>query len=151
MVFCLWQEHERVKTLREDWWRAAFSVQGILLGFKLMFNKVPGPDAGTGYSNIVPAPEEYVEGLLYLITEEALSRLDDFEGVSGGHYTRGKVNVWNIEQQGWVTAETYMAVRTDDALKPPRTYLEEIIKASKLVGLSWEWVSRLEKFMVEAV
>ena len=67
--------------------------KGILPGYRLVFNKDPG-----GFANIEPAPEEYVEGILYLLTQENIAQLDRHEGVPT-HYVRKIVHVWNIEDK----------------------------------------------------
>jgi len=100
------------------------------------------------YSNIVPMAEEYVEGVLYLLTEQALSSLDKYEGFPE-HYDRKHVMVWNIDQCRWVNAEAYVAVKTDNTLKPSRDYLEEIVEAAKTMGLSQDWISKLESMLPE--
>jgi len=120
------------------------TCRGILPGYKLVFNKKPGPEPGLGYSNIVPMADEYVEGILYLLTERMLSSLDEYEGIPK-HYVRSRVTVWNIDHRRWVNAVTYVAVETDDSLKPPKEYLEEIVEAAKTMGLSYDWISKLEK------
>ena len=123
--------------------------RGILPGYDLRFNKDPGPKSGTGYANMVPAEGRWVEGLLYLLNEEDMDKLDKFEGVPQ-HYKRHKVNVWNIEKMRWVIAETYVAVRTRE-LKPPKEYLIEIIKAAEEALLSPEWIEYLNKFLDNAI
>ena len=61
--------------------------RAILPGYELRFNKTPGPKKGTGYANVVPAAAKWVEGVLYLLSEEDLARLDRYEGVPE-HYKR---------------------------------------------------------------
>jgi len=123
--------------------------RGILPGYRLAFNKAPGPKESAGYANIVPTAAEWVEGVLYLVSEEDLSRLDEYEGVPR-HYRRSAVTVWNVDQARWVNAIAYVAVATDDSLRPPRDYLEEIVASAREVGLSPEWLSRLEALLKEA-
>lgn len=124
--------------------------RALLPGYELRFNKYPGPKPGTGYSNIVPRAESFVEGVLYLLRDEDFSRLGRFEGVPS-HYVEERVTVWDVDRRAWVEATTYVAVNTDDALKPPREYLEEIIKAAKTMGLSEKWIEILEGFRSQAV
>jgi len=128
----------------------SLTCRAILPGYELRFNKVPGPKENAGYANIIPAAEKWVEGLLYMLTEQDLARLDKHEGVPR-HYRRGEVMVWNIEQGRWVNAITYIAVETDDSLKPPREYLMEIIGAAEIAGLSPEWISSLKELLKQAV
>ena len=124
--------------------------RGILPGYEIRFNKTPGPRRGTGYANIVPAAEKWVEGVLYLLTELDLEQLDTYEGAPTD-YRRYLVNVWNVDHKRWVKAVTYVAVRTDDTLKPPKDYLSEILNSAKVVGLSIEWINMLEKLLEKAL
>jgi len=91
---------------------------------------------------------EYVEGILYLLTKQALSSLDMCEGVPK-HYVRKSVAVWNIDHRRWVDAVAYVAVKTDDTLKPPKDYLKGVVEAAKTMGLSRDWISRLESMLPE--
>jgi len=127
-----------------------FVHRGILPGYELRFNKSPGPKRGAGYANVVPAAGRWVEGVLYRVVESDLERLDSYEGVPH-HYRRSRVKVWNVDQRRWVDAVMYVAVKTDDLLRPPREYLEGIIDSAKSVGLSPEWVSKLERLLERAV
>ena len=52
--------------------------------------------------------------------------------------------MWNVDWRGWVDAVTYLAVRTNPHLRPSREYLEEIIEGAVIVGLSSEWMKRLQ-------
>jgi len=128
----------------------SLTCRAILPGYELRFNKTPGPKGNVGYANIVPAAKKWVEGLLYMLTEQDLTRLDEYEGVPK-HYRRSEVMVWNIEQGRWVNAITYIAVKTDDSLKPPREYLMEIISAAEITGLSPEWISSLKELLKQAI
>lgn len=128
----------------------ALSCRGILPGYRLKFNKTPGPRPGTGYSNITPAAKEYVEGVVYLLAKRNMSCLDRYEGVPE-HYVRQNIIVWNIDRHRWVKAVAYIAARTDDSLEPPREYLEEILEAARTIGLNPEWIARLEEFRRKAL
>jgi len=125
--------------------------RGILPGYKLCFYKYPGPRSGVGYATICPMSREWVEGVLYLMTDEQLKKLDEFEGVPTGHYKHEDVEVWCIEQYRWIKAVTYIAVKMNENLKPDKEYLSHIIEGAKTVGLSREWINKLEEIMKEAV
>ena len=124
--------------------------RGILPGYKLAFSKTSGPKPDTGYATIEPCAKEWVEGVLYLITEEQLSELDKYEGYPN-EYTRLKVKVWNIDLKMWVNAETYVAVEANPNLKPPKEYVEIILEGARIIGLSSEWIRRLEEALKHAV
>jgi cation transport regulator ChaC len=64
-----------------------------------------------GAADVLPAPGETVEGVLYRLKPEAWSALDEREGVARGWYERKKVRV---EVQGAeVETDTYMVVRKE--------------------------------------
>jgi len=46
---------------------------------------------------------------------------------------------------------TYLTVRTDPHLRPLREYLEEVAEGAVIVGLSSEWMKRLQAALREAV
>ena len=69
-----------------------------------------GPKPGIGYAHVEPCEGEWVEGALYLVTEEQLRKLDKYEGVPRC-YKRSAVKVWNIDRGEWIDAVTYLAVR----------------------------------------
>jgi len=125
--------------------------RGILPGYKLEFSKVPGPRSGVGYATVVPAAREWVEGALYLMTEEQLAKLDEFEGVPTGHYRHEDVKIWCVEQVRWINAVTYVAVKTNSSLKPDAEYLSHIIEGAKTIGLTRDWLGKLEDMLKEAV
>ncbi|MCS7139423.1 MAG: gamma-glutamylcyclotransferase [Candidatus Nezhaarchaeota archaeon] len=130
--------------------RPIIMFRGILPGYKISFHKHPGPKVGVGYATIHPAVKEWVEGVLYLITVDQLIRLDEIEGVPANHYKHEDVDVWCIEQARWIKAVTYVAVKVDETLRPDKRYLTQIIEGAKAVGLSREWIGKLEELMKEA-
>ncbi len=137
--------YERIK-------RKPFSIyRGRLLNYKLIFGKVPGPKLGTGYATIVPSPKESVEGVLYLLNGQDLEVLDKYEGVETGNYIRCKVEVLNLDLNIIVKAYTYIAVKVDENLKPPREYLAELIESSKRMSLTNDWIIKLENLMKDSL
>jgi gamma-glutamylcyclotransferase len=73
------QKQRRTGTIREV-------KRCRLLGWRLAFNK-RGND-GAFYANIVGHETEEVWGVIYRCNPHALSQMDDYEGVCGGHYCR---------------------------------------------------------------
>ena len=71
------------------------TCRGILPGYRMVFNKSPGPENGLGYANVMPEAGGYVEGVLYLLSERSLSCLDRCEK----GYVRRLMTVWNIDHQ----------------------------------------------------
>jgi hypothetical protein len=82
-----------------------------LPGWELRFHKI-GRD-GSGKGDIVPAADGCVTGVLYRLRARELRRLDQAEG-AGYRRQRISVQVGNRRRR----CETYVATRTDPALRP---------------------------------
>ena len=99
-----------------------------LSGYKLYFNKQADRKPGIGYANIMPTEGETVHGILYQVTECELSRIDCYERVHSGHYSRLNVTVLPNDGQE-VAAVTYIACpdKISDGLVPERCYLDHLL------------------------
>lgn len=99
-----------------------------LSGHKLYFNKQADKKPGIGHANIMPTEGETVHGILYQVTENELSQIDDCEGVSSGYYSRLTVTVLPEDGQE-VAAVTYIACpdKISDGLLPERSYLDHLL------------------------
>ncbi len=118
-----------------------------LAGYRLAFNKKSLD--GTGKANIVSDPAGTVWGVVYLTAPEALSILDKYEGVAGGHYQRKAVHV-RVDDNGEIEAVTYVAgsAFVDDSLSPSCDYLQTILSGAREHKLPDEYIlsiSRLAK------
>jgi gamma-glutamylcyclotransferase len=105
-----------------------------LPGHRLTFPR-SSETRGGGVAGIEPAPGSAVEGVLYSLSPEDLSRLDDFEGTDEGRYRRGRVEVDHEGEprQVW----TYYALPEGDRFHPPsRDYLETMIRGAEEHGLA---------------
>lgn len=116
--------------------------RAILKGFRLTFAK--GYSGHTsGKANIKPDPDGDVKGVIYLVTESQLSKLDRYEGVGRGVYKREQVNV---ESQGkLLPAITYVMVRELCRLKPSDDYLDLILKGLEEHGYGQEVIEEVRK------
>jgi len=113
-----------------------------LKGFRLMFAKGYSGHA-SGKADIKPDPSGEVKGVIYLVTESQLSKLDKCEGVSMGVYRRKRVNV---ESEGKiVSTTTYVMVREICPLKPSDDYLKHILKGLEEHGYSNEIIEEVRK------
>lgn len=116
--------------------------RGILMNYRLAFNKVSSTDPTVGYANVMAAPGRRVEGLLNELDDTALARLDAIELVPH-HYTRSRLEVYDSMRAEPVLADVYTA--TPDwmrpALRPLRSYLNRLLHGADL--LSAEYVSEL--------
>ncbi|MEN2975432.1 MAG: gamma-glutamylcyclotransferase family protein [Candidatus Caldarchaeales archaeon] len=116
-------------------------LHAVLKGFRLEFNKLSFRNPREGYANIVPDREGVVEGILYEVEDEDLSKLDRYEGYPF-HYNRVKVDVM-LDDGQMVEAVAYIArpEMTRKNLKPTKEYLSHLLKGSDL--LSKEYYERL--------
>ena len=118
--------------------------RATLKGWKLAFNKISSRNHNEGYANIVEDDKEYVEGILYEISEESIRELDKYEGYPN-HYIKISVNVI-LENNEIVNAVTYVANpnQVKHGLKPSKEYLNHLIKGCDL--LSQEYYEKLRKW-----
>lgn len=128
-----------------------FTARGpaTLKGYRLCFNKTNARDslpASVGFANLVPAPDQQVEGVLYALPDAFLERLDRVERCPE-HYERIRVTVET--PSGSKSAETYRALPqwTTDGLVPSRNYINHILSAGDLLSPNYlSALQRLETF-----
>jgi gamma-glutamylcyclotransferase (GGCT)/AIG2-like uncharacterized protein YtfP len=86
-----------------------------------------------GFANVVQHPGDEVEGALYDVPDELLSRLDELEK-SPAHYARIEVTV--VTASGKCTCITYSAQpeMVADGLVPSRNYINHILAARDLLS-----------------
>ncbi len=113
-----------------------------LRGWRLAFNKKDSPV----FANIVPAPGDEVWGIVWECTAKDLLRLDDFEGVSGGHYRRLPVEVETAGGR-MLRAVTYVACedRIVAETVPAEGYARHILRGAREHGLPADYIARLER------
>lgn len=118
--------------------------QARLDGYRLAFNK-KGRD-GTGKANIVPDPAGTVWGVVYLMTPEDLSKMDEYEGVAEGHYHRKTVRV-RVNDGVELDAVTYVASSAfvNDSLRPNYDYLQTILKGAREHKLPEDYIISIDR------
>ncbi len=114
-----------------------------LRGMRLVFDKVSRAHPGVAHANIVYAPEDTVEGVLYrLRSPDEILGMDPFERVPV-HYGRDVVYV--ASGGGHTPAWTYFAnpaVRKD-GLRPPCSYLGHLLAGRDyLTPRYFRWLER---------
>jgi gamma-glutamylcyclotransferase (GGCT)/AIG2-like uncharacterized protein YtfP len=131
------RKEERTGRIRE-------AKKARLTGYRLTFNK--RADNGAVYANVVCEPGSEVWGVVYLCAPETLDRLDDFEGVSGGHYERSPVEV-EIADGGVVQAIIYVAGAKFICMegRPTASYLGHIIDGARGHGLPDAYIKHVER------
>lgn len=120
--------------------------RAILRGWKLVFNKVASDNPEKGYANIVRDENSIVEGILYLIDDKDVEKLDIYEGCPS-HYDRKELEV-ELEDGSKVKAQVYIAQpdKVKEGLKPSREYLNHLLKGCDL--LSEEYCEKLRNVKV---
>jgi len=115
-----------------------------LPGYRFALNKRAQSGDGV-YANIVPDESQIVWGVAYLCDDEAISELDGYEGVSGGHYRHYQVEV--VTDAGDVLqAMTYVAGddHVGDEGRPRADYLDTVLAGAYQHGLPEEYIATLE-------
>lgn len=120
--------------------------RAILRYFRLEFNKIASRNPKEGYANIVPDQNEEVEGVLYEITEQDLSKLDRREGYPK-HYDKIILKV-GLDDGQEVEAVVYIAQpsKVANGLKPSGTYMKHLLAAKDI--LSENYCRKLKAFPV---
>ncbi len=116
----------------------------ILEGHQLRFHKISQKD-GSGKCDILQTDnrQHHVHGVLFKITPEEKSILDEIEGLGVG-YDEKVVTV--ILQNGKKqTASVFYAITIDNSLKPFHWYKEHVLRGAKENGFPKSYIEELEK------
>ena len=117
----------------------------MLNGYALKFSKkAMGKSAkeGEGKGNVACVPKGITEGVLYEITSEGLTRLDQWEK----GYERKEL-VINLRDGSPIRAWVYMAKPsvTKDGLKPTKAYISHFLKGADLLSPQYfKWLENTE-------
>jgi len=117
-----------------------------LKDYALVFN-VYSKSRRCGVANIERKEGEVVEGVLFIITEEDLKKLDKKEG-HPKKYQRHTISVRTEEGKEVKNVITYWVPKektTQDFIKPSKEYLNIIIEGAERYGLSKEWIDKLKQ------
>ncbi len=125
-----------------------FESRAILRGHRLVFPRTC-QEWGGGVAGIVPDSEAQVEGVVWSLTESDLARLDEYEGLGEGQYTRDRVEVARPDESR-VCVWTYIAVPEGAGdFAPPGKYVQTILEGGKEHGLSQAWIAQIERLLEE--
>jgi gamma-glutamylcyclotransferase (GGCT)/AIG2-like uncharacterized protein YtfP len=113
-----------------------------LPGYRLAFNK--RGSQGERFANIVPDASHEVWGVAYLCSPAALCTMDEYEGVTGGHYSRIPVRVFTksgdaLDAVTYVAGEDYVC---GEGL-PTSSYLQRIVHGARHHSLPEEYIRSL--------
>jgi gamma-glutamylcyclotransferase (GGCT)/AIG2-like uncharacterized protein YtfP len=108
--------------------------RGVLDGYRFLINS-------RGVATVEVSPGARVYGVLWSVEDSHLRRLDRYEGVRRGLYSRTRVPVQCDE--GSVTSWVYIA--SDGTAGRPRAgYLESILAAARAAALPAEYIRSLQ-------
>ncbi len=96
-----------------------------------------------GVATIIPAEGKKVFGVLWELSDGNFRRLDKFEGVASGFYSRTMIKV--IHSGESIEAEIYMASESSRG-EPRKGYLERILAASVEHEFPEEYILELESW-----
>lgn len=113
---------------------------GVLRGYRWIITS-------RGYANIIPDPQEMVEGLLFFLSAEDEIKLDHFEGVAEGNYRKAAVTVRS-------NGEALIALAYIDPIvaegRPQDEYVERMNMAVRDAQLSPEYLQQtIRRFIPE--
>ncbi len=115
-----------------------------LANYRLAFNKQSQRSPENGFANIMPEAGAVVWGVMFAITAEQLSQLDDYEGVASGHYHHETVVVLDDEDnQHSVIAYVANDDRVVEGLTPTQTYLQTVLEGAKQGGLPESYLDQI--------
>lgn len=123
---------------------AKFVMKGYLPNFEVRF-PFWSEEAQGGYSGIMEAPGELVQGALYEVTEEELERVDNLEGVYKERYRRQTFLVLG-EDGEFHEADLYRVIDPQGPFPPVRSYVETMLKGARELGLDPEYIEKIEGF-----
>jgi len=132
------QKEERTGRIRE-------TLLCRLPGYRLVFNKRSHGD-GTARANIIEDRAKEVWGVAYLCDEAAMTKMDEYEGVAGGHYRRQEVQVIIASVRMRLDAMTYVA--GEEFLcpegEPSSEYLDQILEGARKQGLPDDYIEQID-------
>jgi gamma-glutamylcyclotransferase len=121
---------------------AIFSEKAFLEGYKLTFPQYDIEWRG-GVAGIIPSKNSMVEGVIYMISDIDLNKLDSYEDVAKGDYRRECMVVKNIDSDE-VKAWTYIPKGIGNIFyKPTETYKSLILNGAMYNNFSEEYIEYL--------
>ena len=127
---------------------AKFVMKGYLPNFEVQF-PFWSPERQAGYSGIMEAPGELVQGALYEVTEAELTKLDNMEGVYKDRYRRQTFLVLG-EDGEFHPADLYRVIDPKGPFPPCRSYVEIMIAGARELGLDPDYIEKIEGFLRQA-
>ena len=115
---------------------------GRLEGYQVLFNKPSVYFPGAGAGNIQKNDLGSTYGTLNLMPAAGLNILDRYEGVASGQYERLEVSVYDVENNQYINAITYIARNNlNPDLRPAKHYLAYLLEGRDV--LPADYIARL--------
>ena len=106
MMYMAYGSNMSVKRMKERNIKFLIRKQAILVGYKMVINKMSYKDKSIGYANVVECDGCIVEGAVYEIDDNDIFKLDKYEGYPK-HYNRKTLKV--ATDDGSIDAVVYIA------------------------------------------
>ena len=119
----------------------------ILKGYRMDFNFMSGRRRG-GSVNLIPSPNDFVEGLVMELTTDEMKNLDIKEGTPFV-YRRMEVDVELRDGRKLEKVNVYKVNperECNEYVLPTQKLMKTILKSATDWGLSDEWLEKLKKF-----
>lgn len=114
--------------------------KAILKGYKFIINT-------RGVATVIESKDDYVEGVLYEVTDDCLASLDCYEGVSSKLYERKELKV--EYENKIINAYIYIATCKEESKNSRENYIETILDGSKDFNLSDDYIKKyLDKYKI---
>jgi len=125
--------------------------KAFLMNYKLGFTKTSERYNNIGVADIIESKGNFVEGVLYEVTEEGMANLDKFEGIEQNVYKRVKVVV-QLESGEELETITYKIINEDKPFIPPaKEYMDKIIKGAETHRLSKNYIQKLKAIPLKEI
>jgi len=121
---------------------ATFISPGKLVGYRLRFNKIGLDGSGKGNIQQTGCVEDAVWGGVFQLDSSEMAPLDSAESLGVG-YEHQHVSV--LTPQGYITVLTYIAMLTDDHLRPFHWYKAYIVQGALECGLPEVYIQQLQR------
>ena len=120
---------------------------GYVEGYELVFDGYSSTRGGPT-ANMVENPNERVWGVVFEFNsfDDLTNCLDEYEGYPFS-YTRKEFGVFLPEMGKKIKAIAYVRSEPKKRGKPPRSYIETILKGAIENSLPNEWIEYLKKFL----
>jgi len=138
-----------IKSVHEDLNpNAKYVMKAALPNFEVSWPKL-SETGESGYSGIMEAPGELVQGALFEMTEEELIAMDNLEDCYKGDYKRETFLVL-AEDGKWTEAELYRVIDPQGPFPPDRSYVETMLEGARELELEPEYIKKIEGFLSQS-